>query len=561
MAVATAVQQDQDVTLPERFQHALGAETPAARQLRRSLVLSALRHIPPEQAWLVPGSRTHGLVTATDLAWLLSLGATEWAAHAAGLIPLVFERTDAEQQELVWAHKGEPIFDDSVGPWFDAVEIDSPTADRMRRAYERSLRRDRLWEGAAMHESALDAAWARCVQGEPEGFLALCDRLRADPKTGRVTHNDDLVSWPGYPLITVDETVLQTVAERYLTSEDAGGDAWVDKPGTLPFRAFVGYVALAYLARRNDGNARLDALPEQAWQRWTPTVLWLFDELGDPAIRATLKDKAQQHAPDSYRQWALRRVEVQVQADRSLDSLDDVEASYDDVVGDRLDVVLRRAVDAVTDTAADLGQLTHPVVDAPQQPRPSENDLRSRLSTACGNAAQLARFLLRHREETRVWVRGLADCTTSTSIEARVLATEVLLAAGLLGWDDVLTSMQSDEGFGEALVVALARQRGDEVALPQLTDLQLTELCGGSTRDGAARPTPSPTASSPTSRRSGTGATASSPNCGQEPHPMRWRRWPDSSPAAPTTTASRRRLPTPKPATTTTAGRVSRSRS
>ncbi|NYE15518.1 hypothetical protein [Actinomadura citrea] len=470
--LATAVQHHQDVAAPDRFEDASDAEN----SLRRSVVLATLRHIPPEQAGLVVvglrGSRTRGLVTDADLAWLLSLGGTEWAMHAVRLIQFVFDRTDLDQQELVWAHQGEPIFDDSVGPWFDAVEIDSPAADRMRQEHEWSLQRDGTWKGAAAHKSALDAAWAGCAQGEPEGFLTLCAQLRVDSKTGGLTVDDDLLSWPSYPLIPVDEAVLLSSAERYLYSDDAVGDAWLDEPGSLPFSAFVGYVALAYLARRDDGNARLEALPQQVWQRWTPTILWL-DGFGDPTIHAILKGKAQQRAPDAYRQYALRYVEAMAQAGRLLGSLDDIAPGYDDTMGDRLDALLHNVADTVTRVVADLNKPTD-LVDDPHQPRPPENDLRSSLSTSCDIAAHLARFLLPRREQTRVWVRDLAD--GSTSIEVRVLATEALLATGLLDWDDVIASMQSNEDFGVALVVALARQRGDEVVLPQLTDLQLTEL-------------------------------------------------------------------------------------
>ncbi|GAA0254035.1 hypothetical protein GCM10009527_057620 [Actinomadura nitritigenes] len=472
--LATAVQHHQDVAAPEHFEDASVAEN----SLRRSLVLATLRHLPPEQAGLVViglrGSRTRGLVTGADLAWLLSLSGTEWAMHAVRLIQLVFDRTDVDQQELVWAHRGEPIFDDSVGPWFDAVEIDSPAAHRMRQEHEWSLQRDGTWEGAAAHKSALEAAWAGCAQGEPEGFLALCAQLRVDPRTGGLTVDDDLFSWPSYPLIPVDEAVLLSAAERYLCSDDAVGDAWLDKPGTLPFRAFAGYVALAYLARRHDGNARLDALPQQVWQQWTPTILWL-DGFCAPTTHAILKDKAQQHAPDNYRKYALRYIEVMTQADRLLGTLDDIAPGYDDTMGDRLDTVLHNVVDTVTRTVADLNRLTD-LVDDLQQPHPSENDLQTRLSITCGIAAHLARFLLPRHEQTQVWVRDLADGSTLTPIEVRVLATEALLAAGLLGWDDAIASMQSNEDFGVALVVALARQRGDEVVLPQLTDLQLAEL-------------------------------------------------------------------------------------
>ena len=56
-------------------------------------------------------------------------------------------------------------------------------------------------------------AWPRCEQGDPDGFLALCSRLRIDPKSGDVTTNDDLQSWPSYPLLDIDHEVLQASAE------------------------------------------------------------------------------------------------------------------------------------------------------------------------------------------------------------------------------------------------------------------------------------------------------------------------------------------------------------
>lgn len=57
-----------------------------------------------------------------------------------------------------------------------------------------------------------------------------------------------------------------------------------------------------------------------------------------------------------------------------------------------------------------------------------------------------------------------------------MLATEVLLAAGLLGWDDILLGLQSDEKYGPALAIALARRRGNDEIVFQQTDTQLTEL-------------------------------------------------------------------------------------
>ena len=109
------------------------------------------------------------MVDGDDLAWLLELGATEWAAHAANLIRFVFDVTDVQQQELVWEHYGEPIFDDSVGHWFEAVALDSPEATRMRKEYAWSREPDLTWHGADTHETGLRSAWARCEQATRKG--------------------------------------------------------------------------------------------------------------------------------------------------------------------------------------------------------------------------------------------------------------------------------------------------------------------------------------------------------------------------------------------------------
>lgn len=477
--LAAAIQQHQNIAVPDRFDDAV--DLSLARQLRRALILAALRHLPAERAGLlvIRSSRGEkgGLLRSEDLAWLLELGGTEWAAHAANLIRFVFDATDVRQQEVVWAHRGEPIFDDSVGHWFDAVALDSPEAARMREdhAWERERERDRNWDGADTHEPALRAAWARCEQGDPDGFLALCSHLRTDPKSGGVSINDDLRSWPSYPLLEIDHEVLQASAERYLREADHGEADWLDTVGTLPFRAFVGYVALAYLTRTPGGSARLDAAP-QLWQRWTPTILWFLAGFGDPALHATLKANAQEHDPGTYWQWTLRHIEVAAQSGGSLDPLDELAAIYDNTTGARLDAALHGVIDTITSIRADLEQLADPPND-PDAPGPSVSDLRSRLSIARDNGTVLGTFLAPRHDPTRSWLRDLADGAITAPVEVRVLATEVLLAAGLLGWDDILLGLQSDEKYGRALAIALAgRRRGNDEIVFQQNDTQLTEL-------------------------------------------------------------------------------------
>lgn len=167
--LATALQHHQDVTVPDRFGDPGAAPDKPDADLRRRLVLATLRHLPADLAGLVVirvhGSHTRGLVTSADLEWLLSLGATEWEAHAARVLPFVFDATDVTQQDLVWSHRGQPIVDESVGRWFDAVELDSDAAAQMRERHAWSLDRARTWEGAAAHEPALQAAWSACRNG------------------------------------------------------------------------------------------------------------------------------------------------------------------------------------------------------------------------------------------------------------------------------------------------------------------------------------------------------------------------------------------------------------
>lgn len=476
--LAAAIQQHHDIAIPDRFDDAAVPDPSAARQLRRDLILAALRHLPAQRAGLLiirsdrggPG----GLVRSEDLEWLLELGGTEWAAHAADLIRFIFDPTDVRQQEVVWAHHGEPIFNDSVAHWFDAIALDSPDATRMREHHAWSREPAHSWDGADTHEPALRAAWARCEQGDPDGFLALCSRLRIDPESGYGTTNDDLQSWPSYPLLNVDHEVLQASAEQYLREADPGDADWLDTVGTLPFRAFVGYVALASLARTPGGSARLDVAPE-LWQRWTPTILWFPTGLGDPDLHATLKANARQHDLDTYWPWTIRHVEVTAQSGWSLDSLDELAAIYDNTIGARLDAALHGVIDLVTGILAELQQLNEPAADLVAS-RPSESDLRSRLLIARGNGTTLATFLAPRHDPTSSWLHDLAAGTTTAPVEVRVLATEVLLAAGLLGWDDILTGLKGEENYGRALAIALARRGGNDEVVFQLTDTQLTEL-------------------------------------------------------------------------------------
>jgi hypothetical protein len=482
--VATALNQHhQGVRLPARFDVQADDEEPDVTDLRHRLVLATLDHTPvsrsPYIAWHVEGSTQRGLVTGDDIEWLFSLATTRWADHAARLIRAVFDPTSVRQQEIAWGHHGEPIFDDSVAHWFKAIELDGDEAKQMRDEFKWSSRKQKVWSGASTHESALREAWDRCEQAaDADSFYALCMRLRIDPQTGDGTYKDDLASWPSYSLVPADTAVLDKAAACYLATAAVSTDGWSDKVGTLPMREFVGYVALAYLARRDDAGAQLDALSDDVWKRWLPAILWfpIGEGFGDQRVNELLASTAAERVPDKYREWALRRTELQVQAGWHLGALSHPVPLYDDEVRGRLAALLRTALDAVTRARQDLYELAEPAADG-DPPRPTESDLQGRLATARNNATVIAAFLVDHDADTETFLLDLVNgkAAPTAIVEVRVVAATALLTARPTEWDTVFATMQADEDFGRAMAPHLVRARRAGVRA-HLTDEQLGAL-------------------------------------------------------------------------------------
>lgn len=158
-----------------------------------------------------------------------------------------------------------------------------------------------------------------------------------------------------------------------------------------------------------------------------------------------------------------------------LDSLDELAAGFDDTTGDRLDAVLRGLIESISVVVTDMPPISERSEDSnTQQPRASQlTDLQV---SASRNAVVLGTFLTPRRAATLLWLRDLADGTVPAGVDIRVLSTEVLLTAGLLGWDELLISLQSDEEYGSAVAIALARREGNLAKAPEPTEVQLTEL-------------------------------------------------------------------------------------
>ena len=253
------------------------------------------------------------MVSSEDLAWLFSLSSTDFAVQAGELIAEVFDDTDVEQQEIVWSHRRDPIIASTVGRWFDAVELDSPEAARQRERYQWSLVPEAKWDGAAQHLEALREAWASCRCGDPNGFFVLCRELMVDPENGALTFHDDLTAWPSYNVLALDESVLEEAAERYLLREPPGDDAWFNTTSSIPYWAFFGYVALAFLARRPGGIESLSLLPVRFWDRWMPVVVWSTDGFGDLESHTKICSAACQRAPRTYLRWRLQQVQQRAQ--------------------------------------------------------------------------------------------------------------------------------------------------------------------------------------------------------------------------------------------------------
>ncbi|QNG35322.1 hypothetical protein F1C76_00700 [Geodermatophilaceae bacterium NBWT11] len=484
--LAQAMRRHQSCTLPARFMETSGsAEAEDVRELRRGLVLPALRYLDPvwssQLAWrwhlsdqaaseLSQRSRP-GLIKGSDLAWLFSLETGPYQDHARALIRAVFDPDDLAQQAIAWGHRSNALFAGSIGHWFEPVDIAGPVAERMRQDHAWT-NREPSWEGADAHAEAIAEAWARCRGGDAAAFFDLCLSLRTDPQTGRFEAIDDsIAAWPSAHLLDAEPDELALAARAYLATDGVISGDWPEAD-SITYGALQGYAALGLFARRSDAQAWFDELPDEVWAGWTPAII-RCPATGDEAsetVKGRLLEEAATRVPAAFAEAYLSWVEQAAAAGRSLPHLAPLATVYQPEIGGRLSALVSPLAEAVSTARHALTTLSSESGAAADQS--ARNELVNRMTIISGDLKEIAEFLCMRRHQPTISILqemlGTAETPGAAVAEVRTAAAIALLVSGAVTWSGIFPVLESDEEFGRSLVNELARRR-DEAPTQQLT--------------------------------------------------------------------------------------------
>lgn len=220
-----------------------------------------------------PAERRGTLVDRADFVWLLDrCDADEGIRRrAAGqLAAHVFDREDPAAVAFAAERVGRPSWE-FVGPFFEAIELDSDLARMLRRASK--PRPPRVWsESAAWHDRVREVL-ALLDEGEITPFWQLVRLLQVDPARGTQhdpEQKDDVFAFPGAVALTASDRqlVAETMA-RYIVEEHDHSSTWLGS-GTWDRRALAGYLALCH----EDRQGRLSAVNEEVLGHWVGSVVW-----------------------------------------------------------------------------------------------------------------------------------------------------------------------------------------------------------------------------------------------------------------------------------------------
>jgi len=525
------------VPAPVDLIDASGQEPPDVRTLRRELAAAMLALTKNEQqAYLLvygwrhpqrlPGaSRSWGhagqddrvradstsLLRPDDLDWLLEFEAAAddtAAARLHVLIRAVFNPIDPTAQELALQRKSTRVWTKIFAPYFEAVDLTSPAAQRAREQHELlTTRTEELpWSGRDDFTRSQRDRLRQAASGDSTAFWQLCHALQADPNTGRLRPqlDDDVATWPGVAVLEdgwLD--LLLTGAKQYLSIEYPHADEWLGTDG-WDRRAWAGYLALALLAH----HGLLDTVVSTTWARWAPVILWFWTvpvNTGDRELKRNLLARVASAAPDGLVDPALRILHGGQDASsrrgelRALDvawtpPLADALAGELDALASELisgsdgtnavDVALSQAT--VHLDAAGLSNQHSPsgTADTPEQQaaRQGPQQAQDRLNVLVETVGLLGRLLVSNGnphgiDACRRLVEAVSSSHSDLQRSAALRAAVVLLHANArTHWPTVLATVRADADWGDDLAVTLANHRADSPLTDQLDEAGLAEL-------------------------------------------------------------------------------------
>jgi len=249
--------------------------------LRRAVAAAVLAADPTDRVLhRLTGHSSHSLavVRADDLAWLSELyveADLDMREAVRSLFQWTFDVSARAHCDLVLdMPPGHPLHVDLVHAWVDAVALDSPAADEMRRSWEmfRGPTPVQADEGDDVNKQ-IEELLARFDQGEAAGFCYSTRLLTVAPGSNHfgAEFNPDVVAMPRWP--TLSEGLRERLigaAEHYLRSYPCQPEQWLHTPEIRYHPAEAGYKAMVLLLRV--APERLHRLPATAWVEWAPVL-------------------------------------------------------------------------------------------------------------------------------------------------------------------------------------------------------------------------------------------------------------------------------------------------
>lgn len=480
-----------------------GAETGRSRQLRRLLAAELLeRHSSQHDldqllTWGWQPSRTaqarhqtavrhgrqkypparRGLVDAGDLAWVIDTAVAAGPQETQAYIPLLramFDPTDLDAQETAERVRGTELWP-AFAFWFDPVVIGSKEEELHKRVYESSRPRSGAWDAAPAHLARVLALYDR-APSDPTAFVDLIYLLQIDPTTGQGRHSfdGDLAGWPGTRILP-DEWPgrLADAARNYLGRGTPPGEELLDQPGKLTWLAEVGYLALAYLGRRERPEAGLSDASGSTVSTWAISIL-TFPDWVDDGVKRVLLARLAQAAPDRLPGVVRRLVAAYVDTGAWPGRLETLDAAWTSPVADVLAQGMDSAARALTELAASPPGQAHGETTA--------DPADQRINSLSRTITILARILAQHSHT--LGVQAAFDVIGRAADERaggpRFLAAKAA-AVGLLNgdarryWDDLTRYLARAPLVHEAVLQDLADDAASSI-LPRLTDGQLAAL-------------------------------------------------------------------------------------
>jgi hypothetical protein len=406
------------------------------------------------------------LVDSADFGW-----ATERQRETAAADPLLsnglaqlgallFNASDPGHVEIAWNARDTPLWT-HISHWFDAVDLGSPLAERLRETASFTADQDMENPDHAEHVVALRsdvlAHYEAAVAGETDHFWRLAHLLQFEPDSTRLVghpFHDRVLELPGAAALPASaQGPLTDAALQFLITEHDYADDWLGSD-RYDRRGWAGYLALALL----DEVGSLGLVPKECWARWCGAILWFWTSEnggGDPDLKGRLLSCASADACDRVATLFMQFVRGELRRGGMASEVESFPAP---------------SVLAIKATWIEITRETRNALLSSETPLPGDGDRSGPVRIPSEEGARSnARFtleLLVSRlakgapiEAERLVLEWLGDADNTESLGLAARAAAQLIAEHPTAWQRVGPVAQTCIDNGRAVALALSNDR------------------------------------------------------------------------------------------------------